>query len=306
MKRFLKAFTLIELIIAMAIFSILMAGVIKMYQPIRQTYLESTLQEKQRTAQNGIIEYLCENVRYAEKMSFYDKGCNNVPSLDPLSLSSNSVNSANDAVKAFIDEYYGNRKTEGGGAFITDLKKRIRVIVINREDVFDSVGTVQSVSNVDDDHAYYGRLITNVSGEDASTAFTKDCGERTTHNTTGNSYMALGGGYYGNSDYQIYLNYDLSFPSDAYSGMVYFTVRNSFKNSGNIVENGNGLDTTVANDGSVTLETTNSARTINLDKDVRYYKASGSVLAHGNPSPTGSASRKNTYIVYVIPEEGQR
>ena len=43
MKKKFKAFTLIELIIVMAIFGILMAGLMNFFSPIRETYVDSTL-----------------------------------------------------------------------------------------------------------------------------------------------------------------------------------------------------------------------------------------------------------------------
>ncbi len=74
MKKNFKGFTLVELIIVMAIFTILMAAIMRMFTPIRETYVDSTLYETQRTAQNGIIQYITESVRYSTDMGIYNNG----------------------------------------------------------------------------------------------------------------------------------------------------------------------------------------------------------------------------------------
>lgn len=71
MKRFIKGFTLIELIIVMAILTVLMAAIMQMFKPIRSTYIDATLYENQRTAQNGIVQYLAESIRYSTDLGLY-------------------------------------------------------------------------------------------------------------------------------------------------------------------------------------------------------------------------------------------
>ncbi|MGN1304928.1 MAG: type II secretion system protein [Oscillospiraceae bacterium] len=71
MKKILKGFTLIELIIVMAVMSILMLGIMRMMDPIRTTYVDSTYYESQRTTQNGISTYIGESLRYATKLGIY-------------------------------------------------------------------------------------------------------------------------------------------------------------------------------------------------------------------------------------------
>ncbi|MGN0601016.1 MAG: type II secretion system protein [Oscillospiraceae bacterium] len=71
MKKILKGFTLIELIIVMAVMSILMLGIMRMMDPIRTTYVDSTYYEAQRTTQNGIATYIGESLRYATKLGVY-------------------------------------------------------------------------------------------------------------------------------------------------------------------------------------------------------------------------------------------
>ena len=89
-KKF-KGFTLVELIVVMVIISILMLGIMQMFKPIRTLYVDSTLNETQRTAQNGISQYVTESVRYATDLGIYTKG--------------GSITSAEKAVDAFAEQY---------------------------------------------------------------------------------------------------------------------------------------------------------------------------------------------------------
>ena len=73
MKKF-KGFTLVELIIVMAILVILMASIMSMMKPIRATYLDSTYYEAQRNTQSGIVKYITESTRYATNLGIYTEG----------------------------------------------------------------------------------------------------------------------------------------------------------------------------------------------------------------------------------------
>ena len=72
-NKLLKGFTLIELIIVMAILSILMVGIMQMMKPIRETYVDSTYYESQRNTQSGIATYITESLRFATKMGIYNE-----------------------------------------------------------------------------------------------------------------------------------------------------------------------------------------------------------------------------------------
>ena len=78
MRKF-KAFTLIELIVVMAILSILMLGIMNLMKPIRACFLDSTLYESQRNAQNGIVRYLTESTRYATNLGIYNTAVSGSP-----------------------------------------------------------------------------------------------------------------------------------------------------------------------------------------------------------------------------------
>ena len=89
MKK-IKGFTLVELIIVMAILAILMTAIMQMFKPIRQTYVDATLYENQRTVQNGMIQYVSESMRYATNLGLY---------------TSDKKSTVKDAVDAFADAY---------------------------------------------------------------------------------------------------------------------------------------------------------------------------------------------------------
>lgn len=87
MKR-KKGFTLIELIIVMAILSILMLGIMQMMKPIRAVYVDSTYYEAQRNTQSGIVTYITESLRYATKAGIYNE-------------QDTSINNLSDAIAKF-------------------------------------------------------------------------------------------------------------------------------------------------------------------------------------------------------------
>lgn len=79
MKK-LRGFTLVELIVVMAIFSILMVCLMNMMKPIRSTYTETTYYSSHVTVQQGIMKYISESIRCAENVGIY----NNVSRDDAL------------------------------------------------------------------------------------------------------------------------------------------------------------------------------------------------------------------------------
>ncbi len=131
MKNKLKGFTLVELIVVSALISILMLAVMRMFQPIRVTYVDTTQYEAQRTAQNGIVQYITESVRYATDMGVYD--------------SVKGVSSASAAVNLFATEYCKNAgiidKTTGNpvspytpsdsALVAAEIQKNAEVIIID-------------------------------------------------------------------------------------------------------------------------------------------------------------------------------
>ncbi|MDE6762634.1 MAG: prepilin-type N-terminal cleavage/methylation domain-containing protein [Oscillospiraceae bacterium] len=131
MKK-LKGFTLIELIIVMAILAILMAAIMRMFKPIRETYVDATYNESQRTTQNGIITYISESVRYATDMGIYEG------------------TTITDAIDAFAASYAAKYGTPA--ANINDIKDNVQVIVIDYE-------TPYFFNDPTHSHPYKGRVL---------------------------------------------------------------------------------------------------------------------------------------------------
>lgn len=113
-NKLLKGFTLIELIIVMAILSILMVGIMQMMKPIRETYVDSTYYESQRNTQSGIVTYLTESLRFATKMGVYNE-------------QESGISNLSDAITAFTNATGYNSATDGDLNVITiDNKKQYK------------------------------------------------------------------------------------------------------------------------------------------------------------------------------------
>lgn len=211
MKKFLKGFTLIELIIVMAILTILMAAIMRMFKPIRSTYVDATLYENQRTAQNGIVQYLAESIRYSTDLGIYPK--DQITS----SLGQNVVGAVDEFTKAYLkaNGVYPVGNPEGKPAdpqytqkYNTTLEKMKRtaevIIIDNEEDkyVYNNVSgwcgrmlrrkfvpdTAYSVST-DPEYKKYKEITTDA--ED--------------HTKSESCRLALGAPYYGERNYTILL-----------------------------------------------------------------------------------------------------
>ncbi|MDE5577367.1 MAG: type II secretion system GspH family protein, partial [Oscillospiraceae bacterium] len=117
MKKILKGFTLMELIIVMAILTILMAAIMRMFKPIRETYVDSTLYENQRTVQNGIIQYVNESLRYATDVGIY-----NTP----------DKSSMQQAVEEFADAYCHKNSSANKSTVMNEAE----VIIIDNEKTY--------------------------------------------------------------------------------------------------------------------------------------------------------------------------
>lgn len=186
MKRKLKAFTLIELIIVMAIMTILMAAIMQLMKPIRATYVDSTLYEAQRATQNGIVKYINESLRYATNVGIYTPGSSYVE-IDTQNRTTNTLSfpTGSDAEDAVIEF----KKKTG----VTD-DKLIRVITIDNSTAF-TYGNKQ----------FYGRVlisrpVTTSTGIKTSTTIKN---ADTIGDNPGYSRLALGSAYYGLNSFSI-------------------------------------------------------------------------------------------------------
>ena len=192
MKK-IKGFTLIELIIVMAIMAILMSALMQLMKPIRTTYVDSTLYEAQRNTQTGIGQYLCETLRYASDVGIY-------------SASDANVTDSVSAAKLFLEEITGNPYASMT-ADDKELENRLEIITIDQ-----SQGTYTYGGR-----DYTGRIVRRkVKDKTGATAQTVSSNDEVAGSATGR--LALGEAYYGSSDYTI----DIS--PDTASNTIKFTV----------------------------------------------------------------------------------
>ena len=189
MKKNFRGFTLVELIIVMFILTILMAGIMQMFKPIRETYVDSTLYESQRTSQNGVVQYITESVRYSTDLGMYTK---------------NKVTDVEGAAAAFTTAYleaYGVQTSDPDystkySKTLDKVKRNAEVIIIDNSKDAYTYGGVN----------YTGRILRrkfqpdtlNVGMNlpltgDAEVAGSSEC------------RLALGAAYYGDSSYTIAL-----------------------------------------------------------------------------------------------------
>ncbi|MCH5348573.1 MAG: prepilin-type N-terminal cleavage/methylation domain-containing protein [Oscillospiraceae bacterium] len=176
MKK-IKGFTLLELIIVMAILSILMVAIIQLFKPIRETYVDATLYEAQRTTQNGIVMYVSESVRFSTDLGLYTKG-------------GGGANSAADAIDKFADAYNTANNYTGADATAvkTAIQKQAEVIIIdNTTGGYEFNGT-----------KYTGRILRRKL--DGNTITAEPAGADNVK-----WRLALGSAYYGDSSYDIRL-----------------------------------------------------------------------------------------------------
>lgn len=189
MKIKFKGFTLVELIIVMAMMTILMAAIMNLFKPIRETYVDTTQYEAQRTTQNGVIQYVTESVRYATDMGIY-----------------NNVTTPSAAVDAFATAYCAaNNIDSSKEAAVKDaIKKNAEVIIIDNKTKHYR-------------KEFTGRLIRRkVDGTDGSVGTPSFTGTNNIVNTTASKWRtALGEAYYGENTYYITLDV-----SDSANGML--------------------------------------------------------------------------------------
>ncbi len=192
MKKVLKAFTLIELIIVMAILVILMSAIMNMFKPIRETYVDATLYESQRTAQNGIVQYMTESIRYATDLGIYTKNIN-------------GVNTVTDAVTHFNKSYLkANGIDPDDPANSTKVADTLEEIKRNAEVIIIDYSYNYEFNGGD----YTGRILRRkfeketVGGVAANKELTNDAENPNKKNAC---RLALGDAYYGKSNYTISL-----------------------------------------------------------------------------------------------------
>ncbi|MDR0943196.1 MAG: prepilin-type N-terminal cleavage/methylation domain-containing protein [Ruminococcus sp.] len=167
MKKILKAFTLIELVIVMAIMTILLAGILQLFAPVRVAYAETAALESKRANCNSITKYMTESLRYAQFIGVYQAGV----------TGADTETKAADAANKLFGSITANAATlKLSAADLTAIESKIQVIVIDYSESTETTYQGQE---------YSGRLF------------------RYKNTSPANFHMSFGKAYYGNNDFGI-------------------------------------------------------------------------------------------------------
>lgn len=117
-KKNLKGFTLIELIIVMAIFGIIMVGTMSIINPVNKIIKNASLQEANSAAVDNMKRYFEGTLRYADAIDVFNG--------DLVDLDGNKV-SEEDAIKNFVTNHYNNRTNPGTDDPLTGKVRMLKV-----------------------------------------------------------------------------------------------------------------------------------------------------------------------------------
>ena len=118
-KKTLKGFTLIELIIVMAIFGIIMVGTMSIINPVNKIIKNASLQEANSAAVDNMKRYFEGTLRYADAIEVF--------SGDMVDLDGHKVTSEQKAVENFITNHYNNRTNPGTEDPLTGKVRMLKV-----------------------------------------------------------------------------------------------------------------------------------------------------------------------------------
>ncbi|MDE7363352.1 MAG: type II secretion system GspH family protein [Ruminococcus sp.] len=159
-KKNLKGFTLIELIIVLAIFSVIMTLVMSFIDPVSRLMTKTSLRERTSAYVDNIDEYISKSIRYAQNINVYTNGyyINGLPSdkCDEKRI-----------VTDFVDAYYDGGVAYDGTDVLKPLTGKVHILkLINEDDgalkaghIYESVYTFKAGrsdrGNVDSTGASY-------------------------------------------------------------------------------------------------------------------------------------------------------
>lgn len=123
-KKKLKGFTLIELIIVLAIFSVILALVMSFIDPVSNLMKRASIKERTAAYVDNITEYVDNSIHYAKFMRVYEGGyCEINDSTNDHMLSDYSDDEAR-IVKAMVDDIYKNAVNDADES----ISGRVRVL----------------------------------------------------------------------------------------------------------------------------------------------------------------------------------
>lgn len=180
-KTTAKGFTLIELIIVLAIFSVIMTLVMSFIDPVSKVMSKTSIKERTSAYVDNIGEYISKSIRHAQNINVYEHGLNG---MDEATV-----------VRDFIDTYYDGAIDEN----LTSLTGKVHVLkLINDDDgPLQAGGIYESVYNFTagqgrpgiayiDPSSYTEVDVTGMSGDDI-----KDAGYIQVEKRTYGSYNGI-------------------------------------------------------------------------------------------------------------------
>lgn len=128
-KRNFKGFTLVELIVVIAIFSILMLAVLKLVDPVSKIHKSASEFEKTYAYVDNVQDYLQDSLRYADNLWVYQGNYNDA------ALATE--------VQKYLDDYYKGTVIGKGTSDTVYTEGTIRIMTILNNPVLDGSGNVQ-------------------------------------------------------------------------------------------------------------------------------------------------------------------
>ncbi|MCQ2490377.1 MAG: prepilin-type N-terminal cleavage/methylation domain-containing protein [Ruminococcus sp.] len=125
-KRKQKGFTLVELLIVLAVFSIILTLVMSFVDPVSKLMTKTSVRERTASYVDNIGDYIDKSVRYSKFIRVY-KG-------DYGNRGDYAVISEKEAVQAFADDFFDNALADDG----TPLKGKIHVLSLYNDNMPDS------------------------------------------------------------------------------------------------------------------------------------------------------------------------
>lgn len=116
-KRNLKGFTLVELIVVMAVFGIIMLGAMQFLDPVSRMMKGASLQEANSATVDNIKRYFEGTLRYASSVYVHNGDLKkyDINSGNMIVLGGTEEARQTEAVKSFVDYYFRDKVEEGSG-----------------------------------------------------------------------------------------------------------------------------------------------------------------------------------------------
>lgn len=220
MKK-LRAITLVELLVAMAVFSILMTGVVKLIQPVQDTATKTKIDNYQKTNEETVVTYIGEQLRYANNILIAEQGAEYTTDAaftvnqDNITKGTHKIESPKDAQLAFLGMGLKNQYGELLKPYGKNCAQFYHVII------WDGYGADSGKKTTNMYDGYMGRMLTAYNGlqNKDGTCTTIRGGSKGIYNiantdfTTATSatkqeylYLLFGRGYFGTADMYLKMN----------------------------------------------------------------------------------------------------